>query len=147
MNTDLVDLRPAGYDKHGPKWLRSDVEKAVVRRILSSSDYFTYRAKQMNDDVAKATEITEGATKRFSQVLHEFDKTHVEFSNSAKKASSSVRVAADAMASGLLKIERTANFDRLERMVGLLERAATAMTTMAELEKGGQLKKISEAIK
>lgn len=145
--THAIDLKPAGYDKHGPKWLRSDVDKAVIRRILSSSDYFTYRAKQMNDDVTKATELTQEATKRFSLVLADFQKTHTEFSDSAKKASSSVRVAADAMASGLLKIEKTANFDRLERMVGLLERAATAMTTMAELEKGGQLKKISEAIK
>lgn len=145
--THAIDLKPAGYDKHGPKWLRSDVDKAVIRRILSSSDYFTYRAKQMNDDVTKATELTQEVTKRFSLVLEDFQKTHTEFSDSAKKASSSVRVAADAMASGLLKIEKTANFDRLERMVGLLERAATAMTTMAELEKGGQLKKISEAIK
>jgi len=39
------------------------------------------------------------------------------------------------------------NFDHLERIVGLLERAATAMTTIAALEKDGQLKKISEALK
>jgi len=147
MSTNLIDLRPSRYGKHGPEWLVSDVKKAAIQRIISNSDYFTYRAKQMNDDVAKATELTQDATKRFSLVLEDFRKTHTAFSDHAKKASSSVRVAADAMASGLLKIEKTANFDRLERMVGLLERAATAMTTMAELEKGGQLKKISEAIK
>jgi hypothetical protein len=51
------------------------------------------------------------------------------------------------MAAGLAKVEKAANFDRLERMVDLLERAAVAMSTLAEMEKSGQLAKLSEAIK
>ena len=145
MNIDL-GVQPVGYDRHGPKYLLEDVINTVINQI-NTNNYFTQWSKDMSSDVTKATEITQDATKRFNVVLDDFKKTHMDFSDNAKKASSSVRVAADAMAAGLLKIERTANFDRLERMVGLLERAAVAMTTMADLQKGGQLKKISEAIK
>ena len=40
-----------------------------------------------------------------------------------------------------------ANFERLERYVELLERAAQAMSGLAELEKNGKLEKIANAIK
>jgi hypothetical protein len=139
-------IAPAKYDRHGPLYRQSDVEHAVITHILIE-DYFTGMAKSMNADVYKAIEITEDANKRFSTVISAFSKTHTEFSDSAKKASSTVRTAADTMAAGLSKIEKAANFDRLERMVILLERAATAMHTLAEMEKSGQLQKLSEAIK
>ena len=139
-------IAPAKYDRHGPLYRQSDVEHAVITHILIE-DYFTGVAKSMNSDVYKAIEITEDANKRFSTVISAFNKTHTEFSDSAKKASSTVRTAADTMAAGLSKIEKAANFDRLERMVILLERAATAMHTLAEMEKSGQLQKLSEAIK
>ncbi len=139
-------IAPAKYDKHGPLYRQSDVEHAVITHILIE-DYFTGVAKSMNADVYKAIEITQDANKRFSTVPSSFHKTHTEFSDSAKKASSTVRTAADTMAAGLSKIEKAANFDRLERMVILLERAATAMHTLAEMEKSGQLQKLSEAIK
>ena len=65
----------------------------------------------------------------------------------AKKASQDVRKAADDMASGLLKIEKQANFNNLERYVLLLERAASAMQSLAELEKSGKLEKIAASLK
>jgi hypothetical protein len=143
MNVMVV---PVKYDKDGPLYRSEDVDQAVMKCILIE-DYFTKVAKNMNTDVYKAIEITEDANKRFSTVISAFNKTHTEFSDSAKKASSTVRTAADTMAAGLSKIEKAANFDRLERMVILLERAATAMHTLAEMEKSGQLQKLSEAIK
>ena len=58
-----------------------------------------------------------------------------------------VAKAADDLASGLAKVEKAANFSNLERYVNLLERAATAMQTLAELEKAGKLEKIAGALK
>jgi hypothetical protein len=51
------------------------------------------------------------------------------------------------MASGLIKMEKSANFNNLERYVSLLERAASAMQTLADLEKAGKLDKIAGALK
>jgi len=143
MNVMVV---PAKYDKDGPLYRPEDLDQAVMKCILIE-DYFTKVAKDMNTDVYKAIEITEDANKRFSSVLNDFSKTHTMFAISAKQASSAVRTAADTMAAGVSKIEKAANFDRLERMVILLERAASAMNTLAQMEKSGQLQKLSEAIK
>ena len=145
MNPDL-GIDPIGYDKKGPMFSRADVDAHVVKCILVE-DYFKKVTKNMNDDLKTAIDLTEEANKRFTSVLNAFTRTHNTFSESAKKASSSVRTAADTMAAGLSKIEKAANFDRLERMVDLLERAAAAMSTLAEMEKSGQLAKLSEAIK
>jgi len=146
MHVIFEGIEPCKYDKNGPLWSRKDIDNKVIKHVLAN-DYFTAKGKSMSDDVTKATELVEDATKRFSLALDKFSKTHEAFSESAKKASSTVRVAADSMAAGLLKVERTANFDRLERLVGLLERAAVAMNTLTEMEKSGQLQKISAAIK
>jgi hypothetical protein len=68
-------------------------------------------------------------------------------SDMTKKASGNIRKAADDLSSGLAKVEKQANFNNLERYVGLLERAATAMSTLSELEKAGRLDKIAGALK
>jgi len=141
-----LGIKPAAYDKKGPLYDKVEVYEKIVKHIVVE-DYFKRMTKSMNNDIETAIEVTQDANERFSSVLDAFTKTHTSFSDSAKKASSSVRVAADTMAAGLAKIEKTANFDRLERMVDLLERAAMAMNTLAEMEKSGQLAKLSEAIK
>jgi hypothetical protein len=141
-----LGIEPVGYDKEGPQYSQATVDAHVVKAILIE-DYFKKVTKRMNADIKTAIDLTEEADKRFASALDAFTKTHIDFSNSAKKASSSVRTAADTMAAGLARVEKAANFDRLERMVDLLERAAAAMSTLAEMEKSGQLAKLSEAIK
>ena len=70
-----------------------------------------------------------------------------QITEASKKASGNIRDATEKLSQGLLKIEKTANFDRLERYVVLLERASVAIESLAELEKNGRLEKIANAIK
>ena len=70
-----------------------------------------------------------------------------KISETTKKVTGQVRDNAQKLGDGLLRVEKAANFDRLERYVGLLERAATAMSTLAELEATGRLEKIAGAIR
>ena len=51
------------------------------------------------------------------------------------------------MASGLSKIEKSADMARLQGYVELLERAATAMNALADLEKSGKLEKIANSLR
>lgn len=101
----------------------------------------------VSTDYDKASEITETAEKMFSRNVSKLMLTTDELQANIKKVSGNVRKAADDLASGLMKVEKTANFANLERYVSLLERAATAMSTLAELEKSGKLDKISSALK
>ena len=98
-------------------------------------------------DYEKASEIAETAEKMFKRNASNLMATSDELQANIKKVSGNVRKAADDLASGLMKVEKTANFSNLERYVNLLERAATAMSTLAELEKEGKLNKISSALK
>jgi len=101
----------------------------------------------ISTDYEKATEITETADKMFKRNISALMNTTEELQTNIKKVSGNVRKAADDLAAGLTKVEKTANFANLERYVNLLERAATAMSTLAELEKEGKLDKISSALK
>lgn len=101
----------------------------------------------MSTDYETASKIAEDATKMFKKNYGELVETATQLQESAKKASGSVRKSADDLAQGLLKVQKQADFNNLTRYVELLERAATAMTTLAELEKNGKLGKIAGALK
>lgn len=139
-------IAPAMYDKHGPGYRKSDVEKVIVK-MINSDQYFKEQAKQMSLDTEKAIELTEDVNARFSKTLDNFQNTTKKFTEQAKTASGGVRDAADKLAAGLNKIEKAANFDRLERYVELLERAAKAMDLLATLEQSGKLEKIAGALR
>ena len=101
----------------------------------------------MSTDTERAIELTEDVNARFSKTLDNFQSTTKKFTEQAKNASGGVRDAADKLAAGLNKIEKAANFDRLERYVELLERAAKAMELLATLEQSGKLEKIAGALR
>lgn len=139
-------VTPIGADKHGPMFSRDGVEKVIVG-MINSDQYFNQQAKNMTSDAEKAIGLTEDVNARFSKTLDNFQSTTKKFTEQAKTASGGVRDAADKLANGLLKIEKAANFDKLERYVELLERAAKAMEVLAELEKSGKLDKIAGALR
>jgi len=139
-------IKPAMHDKHGPGYKKSDVEKVIIN-MINSNQYFKGQATQMTNDAEKAIELTESVNERFSKTLDTFSNTQKRFSEQAKSASGSVRDAADKLANGLVKIEKAANFDKLERYVELLERAAKAMDILATLEQSGKLEKIAGALR
>jgi len=101
----------------------------------------------MTKDFEKATEVCEDASALFGRAMDKMLVSESRMCDVAKKTSGNIRKAADDLAQGLAKVEKTANFDKLERYVGLLERAASAMTILAELEKTGRLDKIAGALK
>ena len=101
----------------------------------------------MSVDLNNATKTLSEAERAFSTAVDSYQAKANALSAAAKKCSGDVRKAADDLASGLVKVEKTANFGNLERYVNLLERAATAMQTLAELEKAGKLDKIAGALK
>jgi len=142
-----VGIIPIGHDKHGPKYLQSDVDKAVFGMIKAQT-YFTWRFKEtMKDDYDAATELLKQSEKAFSESLSKFQGSTAEVGAGVKKASGQIRDAAHRLNDSLAKVEKAANFDRLERYVDLLERANAAMQALAELESTGRLSKITQAIK
>lgn len=144
----MNELKPVGYDKHGPKWNADDVHKIVAKEINSEDGtYFKRNAQDVNKDLQNATELLKAEEKLLSRSIDNLQTTTSNLKQEIKRVSGDVRKAADDLASGLLKVEKQANFANLERYVSLLERAATSMQTLAELEKTGKLEKIAGALK
>ena len=140
--------KPDVIDSKGAGWRIETITKAMATELSSETgEYLTRKAKMISTDYEKATEITETAEKMFKRNVNNLMATTEELQANIKKVSGNVRKAADDLAAGLSKVEKTANFSNLERYVSLLERAATAMSTLAELEKEGKLNKISSALK
>ena len=139
-------ITPDVIDRHGPAYKREKVEKAAAL-LIARGDGMQLRARNMTNDLDKASKITEEATRRFSERLDDLLKKEGAFVEASKRASGSVRDATQKLADGLAKLEKTANFDRLERMTELLERADKALTSLAELDKAGKLERIAAVFK
>ena len=146
MSIYMAGLMPVGQDRHGEKWDVLDVIRTCANDILCGQ-HISRRAKNMTTDYQKAEAIAEDAIVMFEKTHKRLIKAQEDVGESAKKGSAKVRVAANDLADGLKRIEKQADFSKLERYVALLERAATAMQQLAELEKSGRLEKIAAALK
>lgn len=141
-----VSLKPDVIDRHGPAWEEEKVLKFSAK-CVSDEHFFYGKAKLMISDLENASSKIDQAVKLYGEKLDCFMGVEKKFVESSKKASAGVRDASQKMADGLAKIERIANFDRLERMVDLLERAEKAISSLSELDSSGRLEKIAAILK
>lgn len=139
-------VKPAKTDKHGPLFAKNDVDR-LAANVINSGNFLNSKVKTMTTDYQKAEQTLDDARKTFSVKLDQFLKLETDFAAASKKASGSVRDSAQKLADGLARLEKTANFDRLERITVLLERAEKALSSLAELERDGKLDKISAILK
>jgi hypothetical protein len=142
-----VGLTPAAYDKEGPKW---DVRQVAIRvhQSVQLGDHFKRKVKMTSvKDLNESQEMMDKATDMLVHAMDRFQEAEEKLAASSKKASGTVRASADKLAAGLSKIEKQADFNRLERYVLLLERAEVAMASLAELDREGKLTKIAAALK
>lgn len=145
--SQLGSIKAVKQDSKGLAWDMREVAEHAAADILNGN-YFERRSKSyMATDFEAATKVCDDATKLFNASMNHMLAAETKISDAAKKTSGSVRKAADDLHSGLSKIEKVANFDRLERTVAVLERAAAALTVLAELEKDGKLERIATAVK
>ena len=101
----------------------------------------------VKDNVKEVAEILDDVTTLFTKSVGNLQTKQAEIEAQCKKVSSSVRDSANKLGEGLLRVEKMADFNKLDRYVSLLERAAAAFESLAELEKTGKLEKIALAIK
>ena len=145
MNEGLGIPVTTGH-KEGVKYRVKDIVN-YVEKAIHADDYYLKKARQMTKDAEKAIELTDDVTNRFKGSLDRLLTTEKGFTDASVSMAGKVRDASEKLAQGLARVEKSANFDRLERYVELLERAAVAMNSLAELEKTGKLEKIAGALK
>ena len=141
-----LGLKIAGYDREGPMFATNDVVKSLAA-MINTNELFERKAKMMTPDIQKAETHLDDAITRFKKQYTELQRTEASFITDATKVVGSVKDAEEKLLQGLARVEKAANFERLNRYVELLERAASAMNQLAELEKEGRLDKIASAIR
>lgn len=140
-------LKVSGQDKQGLYFKKSNVTMALLQEISESKQIFMRKRKKMNTQIKDAVNSVDLEIQMFETAIDNLEQKERELAELTKKTSGSVRKSANELAEGLIKVEKMADFSKLERYVGLLERAALAFDSLAELEKTGKLEKIALAIK
>jgi hypothetical protein len=140
-------VKALGQDKQGLYFDQFDVEMVVLQEVMANDNYFMRTRKRMNTQIKEAVNSVEAETKMFVNAIGNLRQQEEQLAELTKKTSGTVRKSANELAEGLIKVEKMADFTRLERYVALLERAALAFDSLAELEKTGKLEKIALAIK
>ena len=142
-----LQLKPVGHDKHGPLFATKDIINIILKEVIQGDAHFMAKRKRMNTQIKEAVNSVEEETKKFTHAISHLQQQEQTLAEATKRASGSVRKSANELGEGLLKVEKMADFNKLERYVELLERAAAAFDSLAELEKTGKLEKIALAIK
>ncbi len=128
---------------------RFSLEKANRNLIVEiyKTDHLNRRERKMEKQINDVTESVQQTINRFGAAMDSLVSKEVALAESTKKVSGSLRDHAQKIGDGLARVEKIANFDRLERYVALLERASSAMQALADLESTGKLDKIASAIR
>ena len=153
MGKSYINIADNSAMEHKTKVVNGEIcfeERSITRNIIkciNTGIYFKPRIENMNHEISSVESQIDKAT---DQVTRQVDKMVIaegKLSESTKKISGKVKDAAHKLSDGLNRIEKAANFDRLERYVALLERAESAMTKLSVLENSGKLDKIATALR
>lgn len=148
MIRDGNPFKPVSTDKGEPVWDNAKLTRYVASDVKTNPNYFQHRAKQMNtQDLQDAQELIEQYTKTLSTSMEKLVEQENALSETSKKVSGRLRDSSQKLADGLARVEKIANFDRLERYATLLERIAASLESLAKLEESGVLQKVSGALK
>lgn len=141
-------LMPVNPRSNAQKFNERQVRDYIADELVEPNGTFLERgARTMSRDYDQASVILKEAREQFDGNLESLQAAVAKTTEAVKKASGNMKNAVEQLGQAMQRFDKIANFQNLERYVLYLERAAQAMTTLADLEKDGKLAKISNALK
>tara|TARA_R110000824_G_C14781187_1_gene632021 strand:- start:66 stop:521 length:456 start_codon:yes stop_codon:yes gene_type:complete len=151
MNLTLEDVglqHPDKVIKNDPLWTGESVTKALAKIVNNNPElYFNQKERNIMKEITNATDIMNKAIEHFDKSYKRFELIETAMQKNIKTKAGDIKAAEEKLMQGLARIERAANFDRLQQYVTLIERASSAMKILADLETEGRLDKIATAIR
>ena len=151
MNLTLEAMglqHPDKVIKSDPLWSTKSVAKALAKIVNTNPElYFQQKERDIMKEINNATDIMDKAIEHFDTTYKRFESIETAMQKNIKTKAGDIKSAEEKLMQGLARIEKAANFDRLQQYVSLIERASTAMKILADLEKDGRLDKIASAIR
>jgi hypothetical protein len=103
-------------DRFGPAYSLKSVVKVVTTELNSENGtYITRGVKMMTKDIDTARTILDEAEKAINTAMTNYQDRAGQLSATVKKSSGDVRKAADDLAQGMVKVQKQADFNNLER--------------------------------
>ena len=151
MNLTLEDVglqHPDKVIKNDPLWTGESVTKALAKIVNNNPKlYFNQKERNIMKEITNATDIMNKAIEHFDKSYKRFELIETAMQKNIKTKAGDIKAAEEKLMQGLARIEKAANFDRLQQYVSLIERASSAMKILADLETEGRLDKIATAIR
>jgi len=151
MNLTLEDVglqHPDKVIKNDPLWTGESVTKALAKIVNNNPElYFNQKERNIMKEITNATDIMDKAIEHFDKSYKRFELIETAMQKNIKTKAGDIKAAEEKLMQGLARIERAANFDRLQQYMTLIERASSAMKILADLETEGRLDKIATAIR
>jgi hypothetical protein len=151
MRLALEDIglqHPDVIVRNDPLWTRKSVAKALTTIVNNNPElFFQQEARNIMKEIKNATDIMDKAIEHFDKSYQRFQLLETAIQKDIKTKAGDIKAAEEKLMQGLARIEKAANFDRLQQYVSLIERASSAMTLLADLQKDGRLDKIATAIR
>jgi hypothetical protein len=145
--TRLGNVKPCRITKEGVFYDTEQVKRDSALSFTTDKEIKAVAKEQKKEVFETAAEIIDDGFKIYDSALNRYSDKINKLADLSKKGSEQVRQATEKLSQGMQRIEKQSNFEKLEKYCLLLERAASAMTILAELEKNGKLEKIIDAIK
>jgi hypothetical protein len=151
MNLTLEDVglqHPDKIIKSDPLWSTKSVAKALAKIVDNNPElFFQQKARNIMKEITNATDIMDKAIEHFDKSYKRFELIETSMQKNIRTKAGDIKAAEEKLMQGLARIEKAANFDRLQQYVSLIERASSAMKILADLETEGRLDKIATAIR
>lgn len=151
MNLTLEQMglqHPDKIIRSDPLWSTKSVAKALAKIVNNNPElFFQQKERNIMKEITSATNIMDKAIEHFDTTYKRFESIETAIQKNIKTKAGDIKSAEEKLMQGLARIEKAANFDRLQQYVSLIERASTAMKILADLEKDGRLDKIASAIR
>ena len=151
MNLTLEDVglqHPDKVIKNDPLWTGESVTKALAKIVNNNPKlYFNQKERNIMKEITNATDIMNKAIEHFDKSYKRFELIETAMQKNIRTKAGDIKAAEEKLMQGLARIEKAANFDRLQQYVSLIERASSAMKILADLETEGRLDKIATAIR
>lgn len=142
----IAGVEVHSYKCGAPMFSSHDVALSIAADIQAGT-YFRRKLSMHKKDIDEARQSVNESVDMLDHSIARMCEKADLLSLTAKKASSNTRDSANKLNEAIIKLQKQADFEKLERYVALLERASIALNKLSELNDTGKLGKIIESLK
>jgi methyl-accepting chemotaxis protein len=147
-----LTLKPRGRDKKGDIFLRSDLDKVIIKETILGHRAHTKETYSQREEIKMTKEIElvgdafDEAASKVGKKIQSFDSKVKDLTDTTKKATSHVKRSSNDLLVSIEKLNKIADFEKLERLAQTLESICTSISSLSALEKSGQLAAVARSI-